>query len=632
MIRRAIIAIALLAGLAPTFGQAPAPVPGLPDSERRTSYSISSSKCLCGINFAIFGDSTDVDAWIEVWINGTRYLSTDPTFGWVLTSPTGSLSKIARPITDGVLTFNAIQTGTVQIVGARRPRRVSQFTENRGVAARDLNQALTDVIAMNRETWDKINDVTGRGLFGLPGENIGPMPSASARAGGFLVFDAFGNPKITQPTTGTGNVIGTGPTVVGNLVIWNNTTGTSINDTGVAFGSQPQNRVLATPSGSSGVPSFRALVSSDLPIVPLNKGGTGADTSAATANQIGVYPGGGGAQVLTAITSLINTVCGLSPTTCVSVFGYSNVMWFGATGNGSTDDTTALQACHTTGKVCFYPAGNYKFSTLTMSSGGMLGAGPGQSFLASTDASSGNVITYTGTGGLGANVPLFRDIYIQDTNSKAAGALIKFAPSSATLSNTVIDNVVGVGPPIIFDLLNCDSYKITNSSIQNYSVAGVQNTNAANIDDGDGQISGNFINTGTGTGSGVLWHSGGGVRLYGNKILGGAVGVDIQPTYASGATSDFIIANNSIEAVPTAGIRMGRASGAGTVANIQIIGNEIAVNAPVLVDTSGAFGGITVTGNIFGTQGANGAVALQFGTSSFFVVVGNFYCLATAAL
>jgi hypothetical protein len=107
----------------------------------------------------LYGDGTDFNNWVEVWLNGQQVTFNDPAFGWTITSPTNSdLSRIARPITDGVLTFINDQTGTVQIVGARRPRRTTQFSENRGVATRDLNQAVTDIIAMLREDWDKIND------------------------------------------------------------------------------------------------------------------------------------------------------------------------------------------------------------------------------------------------------------------------------------------------------------------------------------------------------------------------------------------------------------------------------------------------------------------------------------------
>jgi hypothetical protein len=135
--RRIILALALAAGIVRAFAQVPAPVSALPDTERRTSYSISSSTCACAVGFALYGDGIDYANWIEVYLNGAIV----PQSGnWTLSSPTNSdFSRLSRPITDAVITFTANQTGTIQIVGARRPRRTSQFTENRGVAARDLN-------------------------------------------------------------------------------------------------------------------------------------------------------------------------------------------------------------------------------------------------------------------------------------------------------------------------------------------------------------------------------------------------------------------------------------------------------------------------------------------------------------
>ena len=112
---------------------------------------------------------------MQVWISSaagttaTRYLSTDPTFGWSLSSPTGSLALIPRPITDAVLTFNSPQTGYVVILGATRPRRLIEFAENRGVPARDHNQALNSAFAELRETWDKLNGaIIGQPRLGLP--------------------------------------------------------------------------------------------------------------------------------------------------------------------------------------------------------------------------------------------------------------------------------------------------------------------------------------------------------------------------------------------------------------------------------------------------------------------------------
>lgn len=226
--RKLILALAALFSLTATIAaQVPPPVPALPDSQRITSYSLSGGTCGCSVGFAIYGDSTDVDEWIQVWIGGVQYLSTDPSHGWALSSATGPLATIPRPITDAVLTFNSGQTGTLQIVGARRPRRTTQFQEGRGVAARDLNQALTDIIAQNRENWD----LQYTELRGLPGEVLQSMPSASSRAGKFLMFDATGLiPQVAGGSPGTGTVIGPATSTVGHLATWANTTGTLLAD------------------------------------------------------------------------------------------------------------------------------------------------------------------------------------------------------------------------------------------------------------------------------------------------------------------------------------------------------------------------------------------------------------------
>jgi hypothetical protein len=200
-IRRLILALVLLAGSLPAFAQVPAAVPALPDTERRTSYSISASTCACAVNFALYGDSTDYQNWVEVFINGTRVSYNDATYGWTITTPSGSLSTLARPITNAVLTFNAVQTGTVQIVGARRPRRTSQFNENTGVSARNLNQVFTDIISQNRELWDKTNDVTGRAILSQPGDTLSLLPTPAARASTTLGFDALGQVTTYSPAS-----------------------------------------------------------------------------------------------------------------------------------------------------------------------------------------------------------------------------------------------------------------------------------------------------------------------------------------------------------------------------------------------------------------------------------------------
>jgi hypothetical protein len=55
--------------------------------------------------------------------------------------------------------------------------------------------------------------------------------------------------------------------------------------------SQTNNRVLAAPNGANGVPTFRALVDGDLPIIPISKGGTGS-AAAITNDRVVVSSGG----------------------------------------------------------------------------------------------------------------------------------------------------------------------------------------------------------------------------------------------------------------------------------------------------------------------------------------------------
>lgn len=202
MIRRALLAISLLVTLvAPAFAQM---VPALPDTERRTTYSGNNSTCACAIGFQIYGDGTDVDNWIQVWVNGVRALSTDPTFGWSLSSPSGPIGTIRRPITNAILTFNQVQSGTVQIVGAQRPRRLSEFAENTGVSARSMNLLQNNVFSELRELWDKTNDVTGRSLLTQPGNTMKPLPLPGSCVNEVLSFGPDGLTPTCVPNGGGG--------------------------------------------------------------------------------------------------------------------------------------------------------------------------------------------------------------------------------------------------------------------------------------------------------------------------------------------------------------------------------------------------------------------------------------------
>ncbi|MGY4358634.1 hypothetical protein ACVWZR_007758 [Bradyrhizobium sp. i1.3.1] len=224
-------------------------MPALPDTERRTSYSISASTCNCAVGFQLFGDSTDYANWIEVFVNGAMISQSG---NWTITSPTGSLATIPRPITDAILTFTTAQTGTVQIVGARRPRRTSQFSESRGVAARDLNQVITDLTAQNRETWDKINDVTGRVPRAPPGETLALLPALASRANMGACFDSNGNLTSCVAASSGSFAAGTG-------IIFTGTNPTTISVTPAPPTPPIANgHLIANATGSSAAPADTA--------------------------------------------------------------------------------------------------------------------------------------------------------------------------------------------------------------------------------------------------------------------------------------------------------------------------------------------------------------------------------------
>jgi hypothetical protein len=194
---RKLLAAAFLLALTitPAAAQVCSPVPALPDTERRTTYSISASTGPLSVGFQLYGDATDYANWVQVYVNS---LLLPQAGNWTLASNSTVLATGCRPITDATITFNAAQTGTVQIVGVRRPRRASQFAENRGVAARDANQIISDMEAQLREAFD----LRARTLQAPPGETLALLPSAALRASQNAIFDSNGNLTAGLPVGG----------------------------------------------------------------------------------------------------------------------------------------------------------------------------------------------------------------------------------------------------------------------------------------------------------------------------------------------------------------------------------------------------------------------------------------------
>lgn len=316
--KRILAALLLLAS--PALAQAPPPVPALPDTSRITPYTLAGSTCACSVGFGIYADnaSTDVDNWVQVWISSaagqtaTRYLSTDPVYGWTITSPTGSLALIPRPVTDALLTFNSPQTGYVVILGAQRPRRLNEFSENRGVPARDHNQVLNSLFAAEREAWDKLNGA----IVGQPGEVLSRLPSASSRASSVLGFDSSGNPLIYPPTT---------PSIPANSI------------TNGLLAQAPGHTTSCNAAGTTATQTYCAFPTITVTDAPYNAKGDGVtDDTAAIQAAINALPASGGIVYFPA-----------GRTYCVGATGTGLVLGNGSTSAQSTVSGIRLQSTGT---------------------------------------------------------------------------------------------------------------------------------------------------------------------------------------------------------------------------------------------------------------------------------------------
>lgn len=297
-----------------------------------------------------------------------------------------------------------------------------------------------------------------------------------------------------------------------------------------------------------------------------------------------------------------------------------NALDYGVDPTGSNDSTAAMQAAHDTGKLVYYPAGTYKFTTITMESGGICGDGPSQTILSCTDTTSANAITYTGALGSYDNVPLFTNFEIIGlVPTKTSGAAIQFSPATGESSYMHFENVTFVSFPIGIDFVAASLWKIIGCDFLSYTIAGVQVANENVADSGDSVITGCVFNNPYSTGSGVLQKSSGGLKIIGNKFLGGSRGYTM---YLYGSTSVLIFSGNSVENMYDQCMAFDQYPPNGALfKNITITGNEFSVG-DVAIQTGAAtfIEEMVISGNVInmGASGSNACIALT-GVTDFII-------------
>jgi hypothetical protein len=480
MLRRAIYAAAMLVGLlVPALSQAPPAVPALPDTQRLTAYSISASLCDCAVGFALYGDGIDVDNWIQVYLNGTRYLSTDPSHGWFLSSVTGPIGAIPLPITDAFLNFSQPQTGTVQIVGARRPRRLSQFPENRGITARDFNEALTDIVAQNRENWDKVNGLAAGGAL----LTVGTTPITGG-INSYCLSDNAGLLGVINCSFGL--------TVGSTTVTGAGTNGILFNNAGVlgstSLGGGGTQCLQVTNAGSLGISGFGPCGALSPPTISglaitraqISSTNTGALQSLTLVGYTAANDAGWGApytcigQSSTSPLAILSNDGHWCALDAVKSTAPINIGWFGADPTGSADSTAAIQSAidytftNKPKRAVFCPDGNYKVSLPIFLDppGNLRGADGinGNAYNAGQGYNTNETTNYLGVPYVSLqnsninNTPNVSPTFWQPLNwnsgtTYATGALVRFngqiwkSTQNSNLNNTPTLGAGAIGPP-----------------------------------------------------------------------------------------------------------------------------------------------------------------------------------------
>lgn len=249
---------------------------------------------------------------------------------------------------------------------------------------------------------------------------------------------------------------------------------------------------------------------------------------------------------------------------------------FGATGDGSTDDTAAIQAATAAVQgsrvALFFPPGTYKVTSTISITGALSIFGLSR---------YGTSITWTSTTlnvfsiASDAQVTIVGITFNGPLNS-SAGAIISLAGSSTQNLFSEIRHCQFVGGWNSIVTTAAADWSIEDCYFASFKRIGVYVSNSYNIDAGDSSIEGCTFTPASGATESIYQASSGGLRVINNKILGGQYGYRMIMTASSGATLVLLITGNSIENQTVAGVSLERPSGAAIFGSVVVDGNEIA--------------------------------------------------------
>lgn len=278
------------------------------------------------------------------------------------------------------------------------------------------------------------------------------LTKATLTAGtGISITNGNGSISIAATNSGTvTSVTGSSPVVSSGGATPDISLASGYGDTQNPYGSKTANYFLASPNGSSGVPTFRSIVAADIPTLNQNTTGTASNVTGIVA----VANGGTGTDSPSLVAGSNITVSGTWPnqTIAATSSGSGTVTSVAATVpsflsiSGSPITTSGTLAISYSGTAL--PVANGGTGITSTPSNGQLLIGNGTGYTAATLTAGSNItitnssggITIASSGGGGGTLvfPFYKADGTSDTISLVSGTALPFFNSSGTAKNIAL--------------------------------------------------------------------------------------------------------------------------------------------------------------------------------------------------
>lgn len=527
-------------------------------------------------------------------------------------------------------------------------------------------QALLSNGAGNLPTFQTLATAVGQALTNVDDTNVtltlGGTPATSLLQATSITAGWSGQLAVTRGGTGIGSV------AQGDLLY-----GSAANTLSALAKSTSATRYLAN-TGTSNNPAWAQidLTNGVTGVLPAANGGTGQSSytvgdmlyasgttalSKLAASTSGYHLQAAGAGVAPAWAGFLQTGVGaVTRTWLAKDQDIKSVKDYGATGDGTTDDTTAIQAAFTAAQTAgrgaiYFPAGQYKITSAITYDANYLtvyGDGPGASeILCGTNSQNGFAF---GNGSSSRESIVVRDLGFNITGlvAKTGGAAVLFSKCQnvATYNLRIANNWHGVRLTACV-IANVESLWITDPTATN-GVGILIDTSGGNASNDhyvrDVVVTGTLgsecraaveINNSTGTWLDTV----GGLQCTNGLVILAATGVTIEHIFSSNCAWDTCTNNGAlIQANGTGIVRRivsvgdwyctntlsgAATAGAGTVSLASFIGcrfyNNVQHGAAVATGTNLRFQGCQISGNSRSSSGTYDGINIAAGVTLFAV-------------